>query len=274
MTPATPAILKLKSRHKVRIAKLTIRYDMLCFITAGTKHVFINDSQSSQYGAGSLLMFQQGRIVDVINEPLPSTPYQAIILCLTTDYIEQFRQRQQSVLADMPTLANYQQQPTAQIPLNHQLKETFFRAVKSIENYQQDAHSLSPVIYHHRLDELLLMLASLGYQFEPKNELTISEKVFRVVGHQLHEPWKKTDVAKALHISTSTLERGLKSEQTSFRQLLLCLRMEQAMSLLLQGHLSVGEVAVACGYRSASRFSQAFWQYFDILPSTVNSEKK
>ncbi|WP_227428918.1 helix-turn-helix transcriptional regulator [Psychrobacter sp. I-STPA6b] len=269
ITPATPATLTLKSHHKIRIKKLTIRYDMLCLITAGTKHVFTNETQSSQYGTGSLLMFQQGRIVDIINEPLPSTPYQAIVLCLTTDYIKQFEQRQQSVLADMPILATYQQQPTAQIPLNQQLKETFFRAVNSIEAYQQDPHSLNPVIYHHRLDELLLMLASLGYQFQPKHALSISDKIFRVVGHQLHKQWSKTTIANALHISTSTLERRLKAENTSFRQLLLCFRMEQAMSLLLQGNLSVGEVAVACGYLSASRFSQAFQQYFSMLPSAV-----
>ena len=92
----------------------------------------------------------------------------------------------------------------------------------------------------------------------------MSERIFRLLGHQLHENWTKISVARALNMSESTSDRGLKLEQLNFGSLLRTI-----MSLLLAGHLAVGEVAVASGYQSHGRFSQAFHKHFGMLPSSI-----
>jgi AraC-like DNA-binding protein len=49
-------------------------------------------------------------------------------------------------------------------------------------------------------------------------------------------------------------------------------RMEKAMYLLVQGNMSVTEVAMEVGYSSLSHFAKAFFKEFDITPSRVRSQ--
>ena len=273
MHNTNPAILTISSQDKIRIKQLTIRANMLCLVTSGTKFSLENEVKRLRYSADNLLIFHQGSVIDIINEPPFGAPYQATVISLSMDYLKSFSDRHQHSLATMPFIPNIKTNAVntdiTSVPTDRVLKETFLRTVVSIQNFHDHRQLLNPLIYIHRLDELLLMLACLGYQFQTNSMLTMSEKVFRLLGHQLHENWTKFSVAKALNISESTLDRALKLEQLSFRHLLRTIRLEYAMSLLLAGHQAVGEVAQASGYQSHGRFSQAFNKHFGVLPSSI-----
>lgn len=268
-----PAILTISSRDKIRIKQLTIRANMLCLVTSGTKYLLKNETNRLRYSTDSLLMFHQGSVIDIINEPPFGAPYQATVISLSTDYLQSFSYRHRHVLVTMPFVSNIRtsifKKDVTSIPSNMVLQEIFLRTVTSIQNFHDYNQPLNPLIYIHRLDELLLMLASLEYQFQTNSKLTMSEKIFRLLGHQLHKNWTKISVARALNMSESTLDRGLKLEQLNFGSLLRTIRLEHAMSLLLAGHLAIGEVAVASGYQSHGRFSQAFHKHFGVLPSSI-----
>ncbi|ENG0474160.1 transcriptional regulator HilD [Salmonella enterica] len=71
-----------------------------------------------------------------------------------------------------------------------------------------------------------------------------------------------------LIMSTSTLKRKLAEEGTSFSDIYLSARMNQAAKLLRIGNHNVNAVALKCGYDSTSYFIQCFKKYFKTTPST------
>ncbi|EDX9920730.1 helix-turn-helix domain-containing protein, partial [Salmonella enterica subsp. enterica serovar Cerro] len=57
-------------------------------------------------------------------------------------------------------------------------------------------------------------------------------------------------------------------EGTSFSDIYLSARMNQAAKLLRIGNHNVNAVALTCGYDSTSYFIQCFKKYFKTTPST------
>jgi AraC-like DNA-binding protein len=75
------------------------------------------------------------------------------------------------------------------------------------------------------------------------------------------------DVARALGTSTSTLKRKLKSEGTSFSQLLEAEHCQRACALLRGERLSVEQVAERVGYGDVSNFGRAFRRWMGMTPA-------
>ncbi|MEX2299263.1 MAG: GlxA family transcriptional regulator [Dongiaceae bacterium] len=86
----------------------------------------------------------------------------------------------------------------------------------------------------------------------------------------LEEPISRAKLAREVGLSTRQLER-------LFRKYLGCtptrhyleLRLEHARRLLLQTDMSVLDVALACGFVSASHFSKCFRELFRVTPRAV-----
>ncbi|CAN0007146.1 unnamed protein product [Chrysoparadoxa australica] len=75
------------------------------------------------------------------------------------------------------------------------------------------------------------------------------------------------ELAAALNISSRTLDRYLRKEGTSFRELSKQARKDRAGGLLSQGRLSVTEIAMELGYADAANFSRAFRRDTGLTPS-------
>lgn len=73
-------------------------------------------------------------------------------------------------------------------------------------------------------------------------------------------------VAAQIGVSARTLQRRLAAEQVSFQELLDGYRQEQAMELLREGRLSMGEVAYRLGYAEQSAFTRAFRRWTGLAP--------
>jgi AraC-like DNA-binding protein len=80
-----------------------------------------------------------------------------------------------------------------------------------------------------------------------------------------------TRVARALGVSTRTLQRRLTEYHTSFRELVLDVKIDVAKQLLARDHLSVAEVSTAVGFARVSSFSQAFSRRTGTSPSAFRS---
>lgn len=73
-------------------------------------------------------------------------------------------------------------------------------------------------------------------------------------------------VAKRLRIEPRNLQRKLKLENTSFRDLMDDWRRERALSLIVQTRLPLSEIALALGYSDQSIFSRAFQRWYGEAP--------
>jgi AraC-like DNA-binding protein len=104
-------------------------------------------------------------------------------------------------------------------------------------------------------------LAGLG------SERTLRERVRRALWSELTEGAPALErLARALGMSSRTLQRQLREEGTTFAALLAELRREMAPSLLRDGRLAVSEVAFLLGYEDPSAFRRAFRRWFGHSP--------
>jgi AraC-like DNA-binding protein len=75
------------------------------------------------------------------------------------------------------------------------------------------------------------------------------------------------DLAAALAIHRRTLNRCLRREGTTFREVLDRVRFEAARTLLRDGRRDIEDVARALGYAEPSAFTRAFRRWAGVPPS-------
>ncbi len=80
------------------------------------------------------------------------------------------------------------------------------------------------------------------------------------------QDYQLNSVAEHFSMSRSTLIRRLKNEKTQFKEVLMQVRMNYALTLMQRGNKRQIDIALRCGYQSQERFSQRFYQRFGITP--------
>ncbi len=74
-------------------------------------------------------------------------------------------------------------------------------------------------------------------------------------------------IAKTLHMSTRTLQRKLKEEGTTYKQLLDDTRRELAAQYIKQSNISISEITYLLGFSEPSNFSRAYKRWMGQSPS-------
>ncbi len=94
---------------------------------------------------------------------------------------------------------------------------------------------------------------------------TLADKVEQLI--QINLPNISIErVAKHLYLSVRTLQRKLKEEQKSFREILDEARKKKAHGYLIKKNISLGEIAFMLGFSEPSAFSQAAKRWFGMTP--------
>lgn len=92
-------------------------------------------------------------------------------------------------------------------------------------------------------------------------------KAIALMNEYIETPITSHEIAEELGISCRQLERIFaKHLNTAPMRYWLALRLNRARNLLLQSEASISEIAVACGFNSASHFSKVFRTRFGYSP--------
>lgn len=95
----------------------------------------------------------------------------------------------------------------------------------------------------------------------------------RIVSSRLDEPGlQQADVARALSVTSRTLQRRLKEEETTFSALVDRTRSQRAHQLLTSTNVTSCEVAFLLGYSDTTAFYRAFKRWFDCTPEQLRRE--
>lgn len=122
-------------------------------------------------------------------------------------------------------------------------------------------------LIHHRIRE-----GSEGQRMALRARLGVSHpKLLSVISsmeENLEYPVNCSELAQAVGLSTRQLERLFRKylDQAPTRYYLK-LRLDRARYLLLQTSMPILDVALACGFVSASHFSKCYREYFKRTPS-------
>lgn len=104
---------------------------------------------------------------------------------------------------------------------------------------------------------------------------TMEDAVFQILHITLSTGLKSEEVvAKLLAIGPRTLQRALKAEGTSFREIRLRFVERGALSLMSETELSIEEIAATLGYSEPRSFRRAFKVWTGLSPSAFRSANR
>lgn len=252
-TGGASALVASTVRH--RLKTIVVRDDLIGWVQAGTKTLH-EQGTPRHWRRDEVFLLQRGTAWDVENDPAPDGHYRALVLLPGHERLRGFEPGPGAV---RPVTAS------ARLPADTELREALQRAARALD----PAAPASPDLQHHRLLEVLMLLAERGWRFDPGADMAWSDRLRRrIAGHPAFD-WSVQGLAEAFAVSASTLRRRLAAEKTTASDLVREVRLEAALALLHGTTLPVGEIAARCGYESHSRFSAAFRTRFGLPPSDL-----
>ncbi|MEM9999636.1 MAG: GlxA family transcriptional regulator [Pseudomonadota bacterium] len=100
-------------------------------------------------------------------------------------------------------------------------------------------------------------------------------EIIEIMEANLSEPLSLLDIADHIGISRRQIERLFRQEMgRSPARYYLEVRLDRARHLLIQSSLPVVEVAIACGFISASHFSKCYRELYQKSPQQERAERK
>jgi AraC-like DNA-binding protein len=153
----------------------------------------------------------------------------------------------------------------------HVLLEPLFREMEK-EYRSELTRPLFPTICAWRLVETIASRRSAPPENEP---IDLAESARFILDHEYQSPLTLKNVAVRLKVSRFTILRHFRAKyQTSPKQYLDDLRVEQARQLLSHSHSRVKEIADTCGFQSAHYFSRVFRHRFGVSPRQWRKTKQ
>jgi AraC-like DNA-binding protein/quercetin dioxygenase-like cupin family protein len=231
-------------QERERIGRSRMEHPAVVVVLSGTKEVWRGDVAQT-FAAGIPFVIPAGMDFDLVNNPNPTSGrYESI--CITVD--DAFRHALRSNLRHVPvTGAN-----RLDVDLTPALVEAFGHAASALTGLGVE---VAATLARYRVLEILLLLAETSVA----GMLTAvgrREQVEAIIYADPGYAWQVGEVAAKLGIGASTLRRQLDSAGTSFREVLLSVRMITAGALLGSSGYSVMQAAQAAGYASRSHFSR------------------
>lgn len=251
------ALYQITQATTATFTDLYLRVAFLFFIQSGSKQVRTPD-QETIAEEGDLLVVPPGSFVTMENRPLLDQSYRAIGVSFPDHLIRAVfgDAAHKSGKSGINVLRREPHRPMEILPI---ISET-------LENV-----TLPDVVKKHRLVEPLLWLMDRGFHLSAPREETPIRRVRQLIEQDLCHPWRASEVARHLAMSEPTLRRVLASGGQGFGKILLNTRLERGLGLLQTSDLAVSQIAMRCGFKTPSHFSDAFRQRFGIRPKEIRS---
>ena len=246
------------------IRSLPVFRPMLIRVAYGTKRIFRGD-ETDDVRCGQMIALPARIEISLTNVP-DERGYLAQMLGIAPEVIVRFREKHADLVNRL--LA---EKFTSLTPFNpHSALDQAWQHLQSLRLEPAQAE-----IALHRLEEVLLglVLQGAGHSLFLDRHDAWSERVRLLLQLEPARKWQAVDLAERLHCSESTLRRHLAREDCALRELLDAIRMNTGLNLVLGSSRQIAEIALACGYDSASRFSIRFRQRFGQSPSEMRATR-
>ena len=248
------SLLPISQATTATFTDLYFQYTSIFFILVGSKRVLCPINGELIGEAQDVLICPPGSSVTLENRPVCDQDYQAMGICFPQSMIN-------TVFTQKP------HKPIGiQIIQNH--PEQSQQILNSIQNTLEDP-SLPIPIKQHRLLEPLIWLKYHSIQLSPDEDEKPLTKVRELIQTNLSHSWRSNEVAAHLAISEATMRRWLAKSGQGFSKILQNTRLEHGLSLLQSTQTPISEIALNCGFKTPSHFSDSFRKRFGIKPSEI-----
>lgn len=248
-------LYQISQATRATFTDLYLRLTFLFFIQAGSKRV-VTAQQEVVGEEGDLLIFPPDAVVTMENRPVMDHSYRAVGVSFPDTLVRSVFGDRPAAPASVQVVRAAAGQPATLLPL---IEDTLARA------------DLPDPIRAHRLVEPLIWLRDRGVTLPIPGEEAPLARVRRLIETDLERPWRAGDVAAHLAMSEPTMRRVLARTGQSFSKILLFARLEHGLSLLQTTEVQISEIAMICGFKTPSHFSDAFRKRFGIRPKQIRS---
>lgn len=255
---ATPdiSVLEISQATTATFTDLYFQHTFLFFIQVGSKRVLcpLNGELIGQ--AEDVMIFPPGSMVTMENHPVLGNDYRATGVCFPHRMIETVFSNQTSKSA------------SSGIQIVSASKGQSCQILNTIQATLA-ATDIPESIRQHRLLEPLIWLKSHNIHLSHHEEEKPLSKVRRLIETDLSYPWRSSDVAEHFAISEATMRRWLTKSGQGFSKILQNTRLEHGLSLLQSTEIPISHIALDCGFKTPSHFSDSFKKRFGIKPSEI-----
>jgi AraC-like DNA-binding protein len=253
-------------RREQRISQVSFHEPGVILVVQGIKSIYFQNRQI-YCRSGEMLALPAPSRFDFTNLPVGrDKPYLALFLGFKKRLVDRLRQQYGVVTEKGSSDHSYQLHVGADELLH-----------SAILHYLQiiDTPGISTALLEHRLLDLLLCLVDRKPDLHLRLSLSASwrERVYSILLTDPARHWQVADICAQLAVSESTLRRRLGSEDENFHKILEDMRFGLALTQIQMTHLPVYEVALNCGYRSASQFTRRFRERFGVTPRALRETR-
>ena len=242
-------------------ADLYIKNTSLFFIEQGSKRVETSGSQEIIGQTGDIIVFAPDSIVTIENRTWSGSDYRAIGVSFANDLVGM-------IYPVTPAKRPLQSVHVVSPPPNENTQ-----MLDIIRKAQMDAN-IPTQVYEHRLLEVLIWMKTMGVQlFSPMDKSPLGQ-VRTLIESDLTHPWRSKEVADNFAMSEATMRRWLAQSGGRFSRILINARLEKGLSLLQTTAHPISKIALDCGFKTPSHFSDSFKTRFGIQPKALRSSNK
>lgn len=253
-------ILSITQATTATFTDLYFRFTSLFFIQTGSKRVLCPRNGELIGETGDLMIFPPGSVVTLENRTIMDASYRADGVCFTNDLVDAVF-ADQSLRKASPGIQVLRAVPHRPYEILDLIKETL------------DRKDLPLSIRRHRLLEPLIWLRDNGVQLPVRDEEQPWSRVRRLIETDISQSWRITDVARHFAMSEATFRRWLTRSGAGFAQILLNTRLERGLTLLQTTDIPISQIALDCGFKTPSHFSDSFRKRFGIKPKVIRSSE-
>ncbi len=242
------------------ISRVSFAHPTMLLAALGRKTV-VHGDQVHTTDDSKLIIVPAGVDITVENAPHPvSGLYAGAALSFDRDVLDQFRRLYGERFEDWDLLPRW----------SYRHSEKLLASIVNWLNWSRDFDA-SKIELRHRMMEILLVLAEeggAGNLLIDRIE-SMSARLRSVFALDPSRAWRASEVCERLGMSVSSLQRKLREQDTSFRQVLEEVRLSRGLELVLNTDEQIGRIAHNCGYESQSRFAERFRLRFSVSPSEL-----
>lgn len=252
------------ARARQQIHRVPILAPLLVWVRQGTKLIHTH-GQPLVCPTDHCLCLPPGEAREMENLPRPGGLYQAEVFSPPREWTERFLQRYGDCLP-----GQWQAAPVFACP------PPLAAQLTPLLDPQAFAGPLRGPRLEHAWHGVLLLLAQAGlagplFNLKP---LTLSQRIQMLLQADLARPWQAGELAQRLGLSESSMRRTLRQEGAGgFASLLAEQRLGAAFARVMTDQSSLTQIALECGFVSASHFSQKFRQRFGVSPSQLRHSR-
>jgi AraC-like DNA-binding protein len=253
-------------RREQRISRVSFHEPGVILVVQGVKSICFHNRQI-YCRSGEMLAIPAPSRFDITNTPGGrDEPYLALFLGFNKRLVDRLRQNYGLMTAKGSSDTSYHLHIDADELLH-----------SAILHYLQivDTPCINSALIEHRLLDLLLCIVDRKPDLHLQLSLSASwrERVYSILLTDPARNWQVADVCSKLAVSESTLRRRLGAEGEHFHIILKDMRFGLALTQIQMTHLPIYEVALNCGYRSASQFTRRFRECYGVTPRALRETR-